>query len=101
MSRPTLTICTRCDGGERLFEEVRAIRKARELREVFKVEEERCLGCCDEPIVCELAGKKRSTYTRTGLRKRDAEGLVDAAVAYASLEPGAELKERDLPGDDG
>lgn len=100
MSRPTLTICTRCDEGDRLYERVRAARKARDLKEVFKVEEVRCLRCCRSSIACELAGKKRSTYTRVELRPDDADALVDAMVAYAALPPGAELPERVLPGEE-
>ncbi len=100
MSRPTLTICTRCDGGLRLHDDVRALRKERGLKELFKVEAERCMKCCDGPIAIELSGKKRSTYTRTGLHKKDAALLVDTATAYAALLPGEELPERLLPGDD-
>ena len=101
MSRPTLTICTRCDGGEALFEAVRERRRDQGLKELFKVEAERCLKCCDGPIAIELSGKKRSTYTRVDVRKKDADACVAAAAAYAALEPGEELRERDLPGDDG
>ena len=100
MSRPTLTICTRCDGGEKLLDAVKALRRAEGLRDVFKVEGERCMDCCHDPIAIEFSGKKRSTYTRVDIRKRDAASLVAAAVAYAELSPGQELRERDLPGDD-
>ena len=101
MSRPTLTICTRCHGGEALFEAVRERRRDLDLKEVFKLEEERCLKCCSEPIALELSGKKRSTYTRLDVSKKDADVVVAAAVAYAALAPGEELPERLLPGDEG
>jgi predicted metal-binding protein len=101
MSRPTLTICTRCHGGEALYEAVRERRRELCLKEVFKLEEERCLKCCSEPIALELSGKKRSTYTRLDVRKKDADVVIAAAVAYAALEPGEELPERLLPGDEG
>ncbi len=100
VDRPTLYICTRCDGGDRLFDDVRACRKARGLKEVFKVDDVSCLKCCDDAIAIEFSGKKRSTYTRINVRKKDAEHVVDAAVAYAALAPGEELRERDLPGDE-
>jgi predicted metal-binding protein len=100
VDRPTLYICTRCDGGERLYDDVRACRKARGLKEVFKVDDVSCLKCCDDAIAIEFSGKKRSTYTRVNVRKKDAEHVVDAAVAYAGLRPGEELRERDLPGNE-
>lgn len=100
MSRPTLTICTRCDGGEALYEAVRERRRDQGLKALFKLEEERCLKCCDQPIALELSGKKRSTYCRVDVRKKDADNVVKAAVAYATLEPGEELSERMLPGND-
>ena len=98
VERPILYICTRCDGGDRLYDEVRALRKERELKEIFKVDEVSCLKNCDDPIAIEFSGKKRSTYSRIDVRKKDAEEVVAAAVAYAKLEPGEELRERDLPG---
>lgn len=101
MSRVVLSICTRCNGGERLYEAVKDLRRARALKEIFKVDDVRCLKCCDEPIAAELEGRRRSTYTRVGLRRSDAVALVDAAVAYAGLETDAELPERLLPGEEG
>jgi len=101
MSRPTLTICTRCHGGDSLYEAVRERRRSLGLKETFKLEEERCLKCCSEPIALEFSGKKRSTYTRLDVRKKDADAVVAAAVAYAALEPGEELPERLLPGEEG
>lgn len=99
MSRPVLTICTRCDRGDELFERVKRLRKERELREVFKLDDARCLGVC-EPCVVQLEGKKRSTYLRSRIHpKHDAERVVDAARAYAALLPGEELRERELPGE--
>lgn len=105
MSRPTLLICRRCEGddesssGERLYERVKALRKARELKEHFAVEGVKCLGLCDQPCAVQLEGKKRSTYVRARVHAlREVELLVDAALAYAALEPGEELPERRLPG---
>lgn len=99
MPRPTLTICTGCDGGEALYERVRKLRKARDLKDVFKVDETRCLNLCSWPCNAQLEGKKRSTYVRSELDpKRDVEGLVQAACDYAALAPGQELSERQLPG---
>ena len=44
-------------------------------------------------------GKKRSTYTRTEVHAvKEVEAVVEAARAYALLEPGEELPERLLPG---
>ena len=104
MARVVLSICERCEQsksstGERLHDAVKALRKERELKEIFKVEAVRCLKCCDRPCSVELSGKKRSTYTRTDVTVDDAAALVDAAVAYAALAPGEELPERALPGE--
>jgi predicted metal-binding protein len=101
MSRVVLSICTRCDGGERLHDDVKQLRRARGLKETFKVDDVRCLKCCDEPIAVELEGRRRSTYTRVCLGAVDAAALVDAAVAYAALLPDEELPERLLPGEEG
>jgi predicted metal-binding protein len=101
MSRVVLSICTRCDGGERLYDDVKALRRERGLKERFKVDDVRCLKCCDEPIAVEFEGRRRSTYTRVGLRRACAEALVNAAVAYAALAPDEELPERLLPGEEG
>ena len=99
-----LSICERCEQsksstGESLLEAVKDLRRARELKEVFKVEAVRCLKCCDSPCAVELSGKKRSTYTRVHLGVDDVAVLVDAAVRYAALAPGEELPERILPGE--
>ena len=99
-----LSICERCEQsrtstGEILYEAVRRIRRERALKELFKVEAVRCLGCCDQPCALELSGKKRSTYTRVDVVAADAAAVVDAAVLYAALLPGEELSERQLPGD--
>jgi predicted metal-binding protein len=105
MSRPTVTICTRCDegksgDGDRLYERIRKLRKELDLKEVFELDEVQCLGLCDSPCNVMFEGKKRSTYVRTNLHaKRDAEAVVKAACAYAELEPGQELPERLLPGE--
>lgn len=100
MSRPVLSICVRCEHGDDLHRRVKALRKARDLKETFKVEEVRCLDLCDTPCAIQLEGKKRSTYLRGAIHpKDDVERIVDAACAYAALEPGNELPERDLPGD--
>lgn len=109
MGRPTLTICRRCEpddadgddakSGEALFQRVKALRKAEGLKAIFKVEGTKCLHLCRWACNAMLEGKKRSTYTRSELdAERDARALVDAAVAYAALEPGEELPERRLPG---
>ena len=98
MSRPLLLICTRCEDGDDVYERVKKLRKQRELKEVFKLEEVRCLDLCDSPCTMQLEGKKRSTIARVGLSKRDAEQIVDVACAYAALAPGEELPERALPG---
>jgi predicted metal-binding protein len=101
MSRPVLTICTRCDGGERLYDEVKALRRERGLKEVFKVDDVSCLNCCDDPIAVELQGPRHSTYTRVCLAPNIAASVVAAAVAYAALGPDEELPERLLPGEEG
>jgi len=98
VSRPLLLICTRCEDGDDLYERVKKVRKARALKEVFKVDEVRCLDLCDSPCTMQLEGKKRSTIARVGLSKQDAEKIVDVACAYAALAPGEELPERSLPG---
>lgn len=105
MSRPTVSICTRCDDGgksgdgARLFERVKKLRKELELKDVFALEESGCLGLCHAPCNVLFEGKKRSTYLRTEVHaKKDAEAVVLAARAYAALEPGQELPERLLPG---
>lgn len=106
MARPVLTICRRCerdddDSGEALFQAVKALRKARGLKPVFKVKGAECLHQCRWGLAVELEGKKRSTYLRIELREADAEALVETACAYARLEPGEELPERRLPGTSG
>lgn len=108
MSRPTLFICRRCEdesgdearSGEALYRAVKALRRARGLKPVFAVEGVKCLKLCEAACAVEYEGKKRSTYTRTGVdARRDVEAVVEAAVAYAGLAPGQELPERRLPGD--
>lgn len=109
MARPVLTICRRCEpddadgddalSGEALFQRVKALRKARGLKAVFKLEGVKCLSLWRWGCNAMLEGKKRSTYTRSELHaERDAEALVEAACAYAKLAPGQELPERRLPG---
>lgn len=107
MRRPTLTICRRCepdDGddeatGDALFRRVKALRKARGLKPLFKLEGTRCLHLCRWACNITFEGKRRSTYTRSELAGAvDAEAVVAAAIAYAQLEPGEELSERQLPG---
>ncbi|MCA2979773.1 MAG: DUF1636 family protein [Myxococcaceae bacterium] len=108
MPRPTLSICRRCEPddassdaetGEALYRAVRALRKARGLKPLFKVEGVRCLGLCRHACNVVFEGKKRSTYTRSQVDAvRDLEAVVEAAVAYARLSPGEELPERKLPG---
>ena len=86
-------------GGEALFARVKALRKARGLKPVFKLEKTKCLHLCRWACSAMLEGKKRSTYQRCELdAARDAEALLGAAVAYAALAPGQELTERQLPG---
>lgn len=105
MGRPTVSICTRCDDdtksgdGERLFERVKKLRKELALKDVFDLEEARCLGLCGSPCNVLFEGKKRSTYLRTQVHgKKEVEAVVRAACAYAALEPGQELPERLWPG---
>ncbi|MBL8917543.1 MAG: DUF1636 family protein [Myxococcaceae bacterium] len=105
MARPVLTICVRCEpeaggpGGDALFAQVKALRKAYGLKRVFKLEKTRCLHLCRWACSAMLEGKRRSSYQRCELHgAADAEPLVAAAVAYASLSPGQELSERQLPG---
>jgi predicted metal-binding protein len=109
MARPVLSICRRCEAddgggedagsGEALFQRVKALRKARGLKHVFKLEGVKCLSLCRWACNATLEGKKRSTYTRSELHaEADAEALVTAACAYAELAPGQELSERRLPG---
>lgn len=113
MGRVRLAICTSCRprkrwaGGDpdahlgaELHDAVKALRKARGLKEVFAVDEVDCLKNCDAPCAVEFSGRKRSTYTRVCVNSvTDVAALVDAAVAYAALEPGRELPERLLPGE--
>jgi predicted metal-binding protein len=101
MSRPTLFICRRCEGGETLHERVRALRKAYELKPLFKVRDVKCLKGCDGPCAVLLKGQKRSTYLRVEVRPTDAVALVEACAHYARLLPGEELPERLLVGEEG
>ena len=108
MSRtPLISICRRCEdddeseagNGERLYQEVKALRKKLGLKEVFDVEGVKCLGMCRSPCNVMFEGKKRSTYVRTQVHAiEEAAAVVLAARAYAALEPGEELSERTLPG---
>lgn len=108
MSRtPLISICRRCEdddghdagNGELLYEQVKALRKKLGLKDVFDVEGVRCLGLCRSPCNVMFEGKKRSTYVRTQVHAvLEAEAVVQAARAYAALEPGEELSERRLPG---
>jgi predicted metal-binding protein len=106
VSRPTLSICRRCEtdsgdeAGEALYRAVKSLRKERGLKPVFAVEGVDCLGWCDSACAVRLEGKKRSTYARTHVHStRDVTALVDAACAYAALAPGQEMPERKLPGE--
>lgn len=107
MGRPTVSICVRCDDGragdgEALFKRVKKLRKHLGLKETFALDGARCLGHCGSGCVLAFEGKQRSTYTRTQVHaERDAEAVVEAALAYAALAPGEELPERRLPGQAG
>ncbi len=105
MRRPTVFICVRCDDerkagdGEALYAGVKALRKRMGLKPVFAVEGVKCLGLCRSPCNVMFEGDKRSTYTRTEVHAaREVEAVVQAARAYAALQPGEELPERSLPG---
>ncbi len=104
MGKPLVSICVRCDEGkgaegEKLYERVKKLRKRLGLKALFDVEDVRCLSLCDAPCNVLFEGKKRSTYTRTEVHSgKDALTVVQAATAYALLEPGEELPERLLPG---
>lgn len=101
MSRPVVSICRRCeddDGrevGEALYQGVKKLRKALGLKEVFKLDDAKCLGLCRSPCNVVFEGAKRSTLTRTEVHPREAEAVVQAACAYAE---GQHLTERKLPG---
>ena len=85
--------------GEQLYQEVKALRKALGLKDVFELEGVRCLGLCRSPCNVMFEGKKRSTYVRTEVHPtQEAAAVVQAARAYAALQPGEELSERRLPG---
>ncbi len=108
MGRPTLLICRSCRrkgaatdawSGEVLYQAVKALRKERHLKEVFELEGVNCLRLCDTPCNLQLEGKKRSTVTRSEVNALvEPQQVVDAACAYARLEPGEELPDRWLPG---
>lgn len=108
MSRtPLVSICVRCEDeresdagrGEDLYDAVKKLRKRWGLKDVFDLEATKCMGLCDSPCNVIFEGKKRSTYTRTQVHAvREVEAVVQAARAYAALEPGEELSERQLPG---
>jgi predicted metal-binding protein len=101
VSRPTLFVCRRCDGGETLYAEVKRLRREQSLKPLFKVEFVKCLKGCDTPCTIKLKGPKRSTYTRVDVRVSDAGDVVRTCVSYAELAPGEELPERRLPGEEG
>ncbi len=115
MKRVTLTICRSCRPrkkwsgedpasatGEVLWRSVKAVRRARELKELFAVESSDCLGQCRSACALELSGKKRPTYLRCAVDAlTEVSRVVDAAVAYAGLEPGDRLDEWTLPGEKG
>jgi predicted metal-binding protein len=112
MGRVVLTICRSCKPrrkwagedpasatGDVLYRAVKAVRKARGLKETFAVEEARCLDQCKAACAIELSGKKRPTYVRCNVDAvADASRVVEAAVAYAHLGPDERLDESALPG---
>ena len=108
MGLPTLLICRSCQrkgadtdawSGEALYQAVKALRKERHLREVFELEGVDCLRLCDTPCNLQLEGKKRATVTRSRVNALvEPARVVEAACAFARLEPGQELPERTLPG---
>ncbi len=107
MSRPTLFICRSCEkkrggdawSGELLFQTVKTLRRDRGLKDLFGLEGVDCLDRCDTPCNVQLEGKKRSTLARSDVNALvEGAPLVEAAAAYARLEPGKELLERVLPG---
>jgi predicted metal-binding protein len=92
----------RAGDGAALFKRVKKLRKQRGLKEHFALEDSGCLGACGAGCVVQFEGKKRSTYLRAQVHaEREAEAVVEAALAYAALEPGGELPERRLPGQAG
>ena len=104
MKPPLISICRRCEegeagDGEALYQRVKSLRKKLGLKEVFELEGVKCLGLCRSPCNVQFEGSKRSTYLRTQVHAvLEAEAVVQAARAYAALEPGEELSERKLPG---
>lgn len=107
MKPPLISICRRCEDddereacdGEALYQAVKALRKKLGLKGVFELEGVKCLGLCRSPCNVMFEGSKRSTYLRTQVHAvLEAETVVQAARAYAALEPGEELSERKLPG---
>lgn len=107
MSKVVISICRRCEDdderargdGQLLYESVKKLRKQRGLKELFDVDDVKCLSLCRSPCNVMFEGKKRSTYTRTEVHAvKEVEAVVEAARAYALLEPGEELPERLLPG---
>ena len=115
MKRVVLTICRSCRPrkkwvgedpasatGDVLFQSVKALRKARGLKESFSVESSDCLDQCRHACAIELSGKKRPTYLRRGVDAvAEASRVVEAAAAYAELGPDESLDEAALPGERG
>jgi predicted metal-binding protein len=100
VTRPALSICTRCEGGERLHAEVEALRCARGLESHFTLNDVGCLNCCDDPIAIELYAAGRATHTRIRVAPNLAASIVAAAVACEGLAPGEALPAGLLPGED-
>lgn len=107
MSKVLVSICRRCEdederdsgNGQLLYESVKKLRKELGLKELFDLDDVKCLSLCRSPCNVMFEGKKRSTYTRTQVHAvKEVEAVVRAARAYAELEPGEELPERLLPG---
>lgn len=82
-----------------MYQAVKALRKERHLKEVFELEGVNCLRLCETPCNLQLEGKKHPTVTRSEVNALvEPARVVEAACAYARLEPGEELPERALPG---
>ena len=108
MKRPVLSICVECGTredsslGKSLFRAVKAERKKRALKALFKVEAVECLDRCDMPCNAELRGKKKPTLELTELdAARDAAPLLEAMVRYAEAEQVPTHEALRLPGKPG
>src|SRR4051794_1007958 len=104
MKRPVLRVCTSCRtdeswDGRSFFAALKAGRREKGLKAIFKLRDTDCLDGCDTPCNAQLHGEGRPTIEVTWLDGiADVDALLEGACRYAKAGPSATHESLKLPG---